>query len=311
MTDLAVIIVTWNVREIVLDALRTLYADLEQSTLDARVIVVDSASSDDTVGAIASQFPQTEIIASQENLGFAGGNNAGMQYLGFGDPDADNLPSAVYLLNPDTLTEIGATQTLFDTLMSDEKNGVVGARLTFADGSFQHSSFMFPGLRQLWVEFFPTPGRFIEHPFNGRYPRDLYHAKEPFEVDFMLGATMMLRREVIQATNMFDLQFFMYAEEVDWQWRIHQAGWRILCVPEAHVVHLGGQSTGQAKPRSIMDLWQSRLRLYHKHYPAWKLAIAKRMVAMGMMAKIRKAQQDNLDDAVIEAYHKVREQALA
>ena len=310
MTDLAVIIVTWNVRDIALDALRTLYADLEQSELDARVIVVDSASSDGTVDAIATQFPQTEIIASQENLGFAGGNNTGIKSFGFGQDNSDNLPRAVYLLNPDTLTEIGATQCLFDTLMSNEKTGVVGARLTFGDGSFQHSSFSFPGLRQLWVEFFPTPGRFIEHPFNGRYPHDLYHGKQPFEVDFMLGATMMLRREVIQETGMFDTQFFMYAEEVDWQWRIRKAGWNILCVPQAHVVHLGGQSTGQVKPRSIINLWESRLRLYKKHYPAWKLAIAKRMVAIGMSRKINRAQQENVDSAVIDAYRTVRKQAL-
>ncbi|MEM9953807.1 MAG: glycosyltransferase family 2 protein [Chloroflexota bacterium] len=313
MIDLAVVIVTWNVREIVLDALRTLYADLEQCNLTAQVVVVDSASSDGTVEAIRENYPQTTVIASDENLGFAKGNNVGMQSLGFGDStqDVTQLPRAVYLLNPDTLTTIGATQTLYETLFSDERNGVVGARLTFGDGSFQHSSFMFPGLRQLWVEFFPTPGRLIEHPFNGRYSRDKYHSEQAFEVDFMLGATMMLRREVIEQTNMFDLQFFMYAEEVDWQWRIHNAGWRILCEPQAHVVHLGGQSTGQVQPRSIVDLWTSRLRLYGKHYSAWKLLLAKALLAIGMMRKIQQAKQDKLDKAIIDAYRQVRTLALS
>lgn len=311
MTDLAIIIVTWNVRDLVLDALRTLYADLAQSKLDAQVIVVDSASSDDTVTAIAETFPEAHVIASEENLGFGGANNLGMRSLGFGNPEAKDLPRAVYLLNPDTLTQTGATQTLFEALFADENNGVVGARLTYGDGSFQHSSFQFPGLRQLWVEFFPTPGRLIDHPFNGRYPRNLYDHQKPFEVDFMLGATVMLKREVIQETGMFDPQFFMYAEEVDWQWRIHDAGWRILCVPEAHVIHLAGQSTAQAKPRSIINLWQSRLLLYEKHYPAWKLALAKRMVAIGMERKTKQAQQNNVDQSVINAYAKVRELALA
>lgn len=310
MTDLAIIIVTWNVRDLVLDALRTLYADLGQSHLDAQVIVVDSASSDNTVSAIAEYLPQTHIIASEENLGFGRANNLGMQSLGFGNPDAEDLPRAVYLLNPDTLTQTGATQTLFNALFASEKNGVVGARLTYEDGSFQHSSFKFPGLRQLWVEFFPTPGRLIDHPFNGRYPQNLYDSQEPFEVDFMLGATMMLKREVIQKAKMFDPQFFMYAEEVDWQWRIRDAGWRILCVPSAHVVHLAGKSTGQAKPRSIINLWQSRLLLYEKHYPAWKFALAKKMVAVGMARKIKQTQYNNIDGSVIEAYQKVRELAL-
>lgn len=311
MTDLAVIIVTWNIQELIVDTLRTLYDDLEQSQLDAQVIVVDSASSDDTVATITEHFPQTTLIVSDENLGFAGANNLGMESVGFGTPLAENLPRVVYLLNPDTLTKIGATQTLFDTLMSDEKIGVVGAQLSYSDGSFQHSSFTFPGLRQLWVEFFPTPGRLIDHPFNGRYPRELYAQDKPFEVDFMLGATMMLKREVIQSTNMFDCRFFMYAEEVDWQWRIKQAGWKILCVPQAQVVHLSGQSTGKAKPRSILNLWESRLLLYKEHYPNWKLAIAKQMVAIGMQNKIKQAKNNNISQDVIEAYQKVRELALA
>ncbi len=312
MLDLAVIIVTWNVREIVLDALRTLHADLASSGLSAKVIVVDSASADDTVGAVREHFPQVEVIASEQNLGFGRSNNAGMRALGFGqDVPPDELPRAVYLLNPDTLTKPGATRQLFNTLFSAPDIGLTGAQLSYADGSFQHSAFAFPGLRQLWAEFFPTPGRFIEGRFNGRYPRTLYAGIKPFNVDFMLGATMMLRREVILETGMFDPQFFMYGEEVDWQWRIHKAGWRIVCDPTARVVHLVGQSTGQAKPRSIRNLWQSRLILYRKHYPAWKLAAAKWLVAAGMRRKIQQAREEHAPDEVVQAYQTVREWAQA
>ncbi|MDQ7034136.1 MAG: glycosyltransferase, partial [Anaerolineae bacterium] len=234
MIDLAIIIVTWHVRDMVLDALQTLYADLEQTHLSTQVIVVDNASNDGTVEAIRVQFPQVDVIPSAENLVLVGRIMSGMEHLGFGsDTSTDDLPKAVYLLNPDTLTELGATQALYDSLMADARNGLVGARMTYGDGRFQHSAFAFPSLRQLWVEFFPTPGRFIEGRFNGRYPQALYNGKQAFEVDFMLGATMMLRREVIQQTGMFDEQFFVYSEEVDWQWRIRKAGWRILCVPNA------------------------------------------------------------------------------
>jgi N-acetylglucosaminyl-diphospho-decaprenol L-rhamnosyltransferase len=301
--DLAVIIVTWNVRELALNALSTLYDDLAQSGLSARVIVVDSASSDGSAEAVSEAFPHTTVIASKENLGFGRANNVGLREAGFGTDQ--EKPRAVYLLNPDTLTIPGATRTMFDTLMADDRHGLVGAQLSYEDGSFQHSAFAFPGLRQLWAEFFPTPGRFIEGRFNGRYPRELYEQGKPFEIGFPLGATWMLKREVIERTGMFDERFFMYGEEVDWAWRVHKAGWRVICVPTAHVVHLAGRSTTQVRPQSIVNLWTSRLYLFQKHYPSWKLAMARQMIAIGMA---RKAARET-DAEVRAAYERVREMA--
>jgi hypothetical protein len=123
----------------------------------------------------------------------------------------------------------------------------------------------------------------------------------------MLGATMMIRREVIQQTGMFDPDFFMYGEEVDWQWRIHKAGWKICCVPEAHVVHLAGKSTTQVKAQSMINLWKSRLRLFQKHYPAWKEALARRLVAAGMTRKLQQTRRTNTPDNLMTAYATVRE----
>mgnify|MGYP001135822657 CR=1 FL=1 len=306
MNELAVILVTWNVRDLVLDALHSLFADLESSGLDAVVYVVDSASSDGTATAVAQVFPQVRLIASDENLGFARGNNTALRALGFEGGTGSDLPRAVYLLNPDTITQLGATRTLYDMLVNDAETGVVGARLSYGDGSFQHSGFAFPGLRQLWAEFFPTPGRFIEGRFNGRYPHALYKRGTPFAVDFTLGATMMLKHEVIQQTGIFDEAFFMYCEEIDWAWRIRKAGWQIKVVPEAHVIHLGGQSTGQVRPRSVIDLWTSRLHLFEKHYPRWKLTLARLLIAAGMRLK---AQREGQSSEVAAAYRQVREMA--
>jgi GT2 family glycosyltransferase len=301
--DLAVVIVTWNVRDLIADTLRSLYADLATSGLDARVYVVDSASSDGTADRVAAEFPQTHLLRSDVNLGFARGNNLAIKKAGFGTPDA---PRAAYLLNPDTVTQPGATRALFDALMARARVGLVGARLSYADGSFQHGAFAFPGLRQLWAELFPTPGRLIESRFNGRYPRHLWDGADPFAVDFPLGATWMLKREVIDQTGMFDEAFFMYGEEVDWAWRIHAAGWEVRSVPAARVTHLVGQSTQQVKPRSTVNLWTSRLRLYRKHYPAWKRALAYRMVAYGMG---RRAARET-DPAARDAYLTIRDMAL-
>ncbi len=309
--DLAVVIVTWNVRELVLQALRSLFADLEQHQLSALVYVVDNASADGTAQAIQQVFPDVRLIASPENLGFGRGNNRAIREI-LALPDA---PDVVYLLNPDTITQPKATRALYAALLANERCGVVGAQLFYGDGSFQHGAFAFPGLRQIWVEFFPTPGRLIEGRFNGRYPRKLYERGVPFAVDFTLGATMMLRRSVIEQVGMFDEDFFMYCEEIDWAWRIRRAGWDIWCVPDAHVTHLVGQSTSQVRPQSVIHLWTSRLRLYTKHYPRWKTALAKRLIARGMTQKMRQAAQDHtLDDhqraALIEAYAHVRRAAL-
>ncbi len=321
--DLAVVIVSWNVRDLVLQAIRSVRDDLRASGLSSEIWVIDNASTDDTVEAIQAQFSDVRVIASAENLGFVRGNNRVLRQIGFKLPDTPlplnaavtqarigdakiALPNAVYLLNPDTITTSGATRALYEALMHDPKVGLVGARLTYEDGSFQHSAFMFPGLRQLWTEFFPTPGRLIENRFNGRYPRAFYEGVQPFPVDFVLGATMMLKREVIERTGAFDHEFFMYCEEIDWAWRIRNTGYSVMCVPSAHSVHLAGKSTAQMRPQAMVYLWQSRLCLYDKHYPTWKARLARWMIIQGMRRKI--AQTD--DAALRDAYRQIEQLAI-
>lgn len=294
--DLAVVIVTWNVRDLICQALDTILADLSSTSLSWRLLVVDSASSDDTADLVATNYPQIELTASKENLGFGRSNNLALRQLGFGDEAATELPKAVFLLNPDTITVKGATGALYEVLFSAPDIGLVGAHLSYEDGSFQHSAFQFPGLRQIWSEFFPIPGRWREGEFNGRYPRHLYSGNQPFPVDFTLGATMMLRREVVQQTGMFDEGFFMYCEEIDWAWRMHRAGWRVMCVPTARIVHLSGKSTGQVRPRAFKYLWESRLRLFEKYYPPWKLWIARRLVRNGVQSKLGQLERSNVPE---------------
>lgn len=288
MVDLAVVVVTWNNAAVIVDALESLQNDLQSSGLRSQVWLVDSASTDETVAVVRERFPSVKLIACQRNIGFGAGNNLALRTIGFNSDDGrSELPAAVYLLNPDTVTHPGASRRLFDALMAQADIGVVGARLTYGDGGFQHSAFRFPDLRQIWTEFFPTPGRLIDGPFNGRYPRFRYDSAQPFDVDFTLGATMMLKREVIQQTCGFNTDYFLYCEEIDWAWRIKRAGWRILCVPQAQVTHLGGSSTSQARPRSQIDLWKSRLLLYDTYYPRWKRAAARQLVIMGLKRKLR------------------------
>lgn len=316
MPDLAVIIVSWNTRDLTLDALRTLYADLDAYGPAAEIWLVDNASSDGTADIVRRILPQTRIIESPQNVGFAEGNNLALRALGFGDgADASaERPAAVYLLNPDTRTHPRATRLLYDALFSLPRAGAVGARLTYGDGSFQHSAFRFPGLAQLVFDLFPVPARLHDTALNGRYLRELYDAGEPFPVDHTLGATMMLRREAILDTGVFDEQFRMYCEEIDWSMRIRAAGYEIYCVPAAHVTHLAGQSTKQVRPQSALNLWRSRVRLYDKHASPFVRRAARWIIRAGMSRKIGQAhrgfQKGELTaaqrDELIEVYRTIQ-----
>lgn len=309
---LAVVIVTWNVRDYIVGCLRSLYDDLARTRVQGEVWVVDNASTDGTVEAIREAFPpdaapSLHLLEPGENLGFAAGNNAALRALGF--PDGGDLPDFVLLLNPDTVVEPGALQALLDGMVQSDA-GLAGARLVYGDGSFQHSAFEFPGLMQLAIELFPVPGRFYESRLNGRYPREWYAGGEPFEVGHPLGATFLLRREVIEQTGLFDERFELYCEEIDWAIRIHEAGWRAVCVPAAEVVHFGGVSTGQVRPQSVIRLWTARLQLYAKHYPPLKVLAAKWLIRAGMDRLIKQVARDSsLDDgyreAMVDAYREV------
>lgn len=286
---LAIIIVTWNVHDLVLNCLRSVYADLERSGLNGSVWVVDNDSADGTAGAVCERFPAVNLLIPGENLGFARGNNLAMRAIGF--PDGPDLPDYVLLLNPDTLVQPGALPALIDGIESSGA-GLAGARLVYGDGAFQHSAFVFPGLLQLVIDLFPVPGRLYESRLNGRYPRSLYAGERPFEVDHPLGATFLLRREVIQQVGMFDEQFYLYCEEIDWAMRIKAAGWKVVCVPSAEVVHYEGQSSGQVRPQSVLNLWTARLRLYRKHYSPLRRLLAVWILRAGMNRRIQATARD-------------------
>jgi GT2 family glycosyltransferase len=299
MTDLAIIIVNWNVRDLLAACLRTVLTDLAAGDLSGQIWVVDNASHDGSVAMLERDFPQVRLLTSAENLGFAGGNNAALRAMGFGHDDRQagraeamasvqthsDLPKVVLLLNPDTKVQPGALQTLVDFLAGNARAGVAGARLVYGDGSFQHSVFAFPGLWQLAIELLPLPGRLVESRLNGRYPRLLYERGRPFKVGHPLGAAMGVRGEAIEQVGLLDERYHMYVEEIDWCRRIVAAGWEAFCVPAAVVTHFGGQSTGQIQLDSMLHLWTSRYRFYHKHYHPVRVWLAGQIVRIGMERK--------------------------
>lgn len=299
MLDLAVIIVSWNVRDYLSECLASVYVELNRSRLHGGVWVVDNGSTDGTLALLDNIFPHTHVVANQHNAGFGAANNQGIAEATQADP------RYLLLLNPDTLIRAGAIAHLVRFLDENPGAGMAGARLVYRDGRFQHSAFAFPGVMQLFCDLWPVSGRLYESRFNGRYPRHLYRPDgPPFPVDHPLGAAMIIRRDVAEKTGGFDESFHMYCEEIDWSWRIHNAGWSIHTVPAAEIVHYGGESTKQVPARSIVNLWQSRAQLYQKHHNRVTLSLARRVARKGLRRKAARAS----DPVLRKAYERAAEQ---
>lgn len=289
MLDVAVIIVSWNVRNYLSDCLRSVCEDLTASGLNGRIWVVDNASTDGTVDLVTDLFPQVQVIANRTNVGFGAANNQGMRAA------TAFHPRYYFFLNPDTLVRPGALARLIQCLDERPKAGMASARLVYADGRFQHSAFSFPGLGQLVFDLYGMPGRLYESRLNGRYPRRLYRPdRRPFAVDHPLGATMLVRAAVAEATHGFDESFHMYCEEIDWSWRVRESGWEIYTVPSAEIVHYGGESTRQIPAQSLLNLWKSRAQLYRKHHGPLRLYLAGRLVRWRMARVARRTRDPQL-----------------
>jgi len=284
--DLGLVIVNWNVRDLLTACLDSIYLDLAQNAgeLAATVCVVDNGSTDDSAAMVRRQFPRTALIET-DNRGMGAGNNLGIQFLLERD-----APFAVLILNPDTLIRPGALLRLTRFLRDHPRAGVAAPKLLNPNGTLQHAGFHFPGLIQNTLDLFPLPGRlarFQDSPLNGRYPARWYASGQPFPVDHTLGAAFAVRSETIAACGGFDETFTMYCEEIDWQWRMARAGWERWVVPGAEIIHYGGQSTGQVRAQSLIHLWTSRKRLHRRYHPPLFNAVLSQIVQWGLRQKIR------------------------
>lgn len=293
--DVAVIIVSWNVRNYLVKCLRSVFAEFNRSGLHGEIWVVDNASTDGTVQLLPDLFPQVNLIANENNVGFGVANNQGMWAA------ATKQPRYYFLLNPDTVLQPDSLKELVTCLDQQPDGGMATSRLVYGDGRFQHSAFAFPGLGQLIFDLFPMPARLYESRFNGRYARSMYQRNgKPFAIDHPLGAAMLVRAEVANATKGFDESYHMYCEEIDWSWRVRAAGWKIYITPAAEIVHYGGESTRQVPTRSIIQLWVSREQLYQQHHGRLKLALARKLVSWAMKRKAAQTADPELKRAYEE-----------
>lgn len=311
---LAVIILSYNTRALLRQALTSVFASaaLTADRLDVDVLVVDNASQDGSPAMVKAEFPQAYLIASDKNLGYTGGNNLGMARLGFDTAAARpnlrditpdrfllDLPDFVLLLNADAEVVGDALWQMAHFLAEYPGAGACGAHLHYGNGAFQHGAFALPNLFQVALDFFPLAGvpgahRLHNSLLNGRYPDFLWDGKDPFPVDFVLGAALMVRREVILQVGGLDDAFFMYCEEMDWCLRMEEAGWGVFAIPTAHVTHHEAQSSKQVRWPAFIQLWRSRFRFYTKHerlYPRQYVQWVRAVVRLGLWRRSTQAHQ--------------------
>ncbi|MFN8532296.1 MAG: glycosyltransferase family 2 protein [Dehalococcoidia bacterium] len=270
---LAVVVVSYNTRELLRDCLRSLADDAPDE-----VWVVDNGSRDGSPELVRDEFPTVRLICPEKNLGFAAGNNVAL---------ARTRADYVCLLNPDTVVHDRALRKLTGYLERHPKVGVVGPQLLNPDGSYQHSAFRFPGLAQAFLDLWPLHSRLLESRLNGRYRQG---GQVPFPIDHPLGACLVVRRGAFEEAGLLDPAFFMYCEEIDWCWRIKRAGWQIWSVPSARVTHLGGQSTSQFREAMFVELYRSRLLLYDRYHGPLTRRVYRWLLRWGLGKQLAEAE---------------------
>jgi hypothetical protein len=259
---LSVLIVNFNAEEALRNCLESLYRNTAHRPLE--VIVVDNASSDGSLAMVAREFPQVRVLASQENLGFSRGNNLAIQ-----------AASGRYLLllNNDTLVSPGAVDTMLRLMQERDEVGALGPLLRNADGSVQISYGRMIGFRAEFLQklLFALSAR--GNPLIRRYLE--WRSRRAAYPDWVSGACIMLRADILREVGLLDENFFMYTEEVDLCQRIRRRGYRVFYTPEAEIVHLGGKSTESNSEKAALEYRRSQLYFYLKHYGRARVRLLK------------------------------------
>lgn len=242
--DVSVVVVTWNALpwlEQCLDSLR-----------GRDLIVVDHGSTDGTVAFVRERYPDVRVL-EQENKGMGGGNNAGMRVAG---------GRYFFLLNSDAWVVNDGLDKLVEFADAHPEAAVVGPKLLNTDGTLQRSARGEPTVWRLATEYLfirklAPRTRLLNPLYRGDFAHDT-----TAEVDWLYGPALLVRHEAADAVGLFDEDFFMFSEEVDWLTRFRRAGWKVLFFPGAQVVHVGGASHGG---QMYVENLRGQLRFLAKH----------------------------------------------
>jgi GT2 family glycosyltransferase len=302
ISDVAVVIVNYRTPELALRCVEAL-ADECRYIPGLRVVVVDGGSGDESAAMLhaglgSAKLPcRTELLALTFNGGFGWANNQAILRL----LQDQSPPDFIYLLNPDAKIEPGAIAPLLTELQKFPDAAACGSRLLDNDGRILGAAF-----------HFPTPlGEFTRGLRTPKVAR-LLGLKEitvdsdvPIAVDWVTGASVMLRSEALRQTGLFDDGFFLYFEEVELMWRMRRAGWSVRHVPVSRVLHSGGAATGvgtiaEQSQRRVPDYWyQSRRRFFVLCYGPLRSIWAGVMWLLGHILWLLRAKLQRRDDAVL------------
>jgi GT2 family glycosyltransferase len=263
--DISISIINTNNRDIVLQCLDSVFSTSEGLLLE--VIVVNNACSDNSTQAIQNHFPQVKIIEQEQMLGFSTNNNlAFLKATG----------RLLMLLNDDTIVQSGAFQVIVNFFDQHPEVGAVGANLLKLDGTQQPSYDYSPhpiydGLRPLSEFLLPLPKS---------------HGK-PLEVDNVCGACMVVRSDIAEKVGYLDTNFDpLYSEEVDWCYRIKNAGWKIYHLPDANVIHLGGSTMNRVPVKRYQRIFEKKALFFRKHYKKPAIIIYKSAIFSISLIKV-------------------------
>lgn len=266
MVDLALVILNYNTRDLLRECLKSVFAN---TGVETAVCVVDNVSADGSLDMVRAEFPQAVALASPRNGGYPYGNNLGLKYFGFdGSRPAEELPRYAALLNPDTVVPEGALAGLVRFMDEHPEAGACGPRLILMDGSLdlacrrgfptpEVAAYRMLGLSRL----FPRSRRF------GRYNMTFLDEHEVAEVDAVVGACMVVRREALVQVGLMDEAYFMYGEDLDWAKRIKERGWKIFYTPAVTIHHVKRASSRLSRKAQI-EFYRSMVIFYRKHYQA-------------------------------------------
>jgi len=249
LVEISFIIVNWNTRDILIDCLNSIYKTVKD--IDSEIYVVDNNSTDGSQEAVKNSFPDVKLIENKTNTGFAHANNQALNVM---------QGRFAVLLNSDAVLQEDAIKKLLAFMNKSPEAGIAGVQLLNEDGSRQNSIDNFPSpetelLNKSILRFF----------FPDKYPGKSRIRHSPIEVDSVIGACLMVRKEAMDEAGLFDEDYFIFLEETDWCFRMHKKRWKVYHVPDARVFHLSGHSKKNAPWESQIEYYKSLYRFFRKN----------------------------------------------